>query len=223
MKRIKDLTLFAAIALFCAPGQVRADVGYDILVDVGYSFNVSGIGGTASPDSAWARFTNVGASSFNGSITATGAAASGPGNDVNGVFSGILNPGDNAFFVMGPESSNQGGFNKVSGNPDNGIQLALNGTFTLGVDSAAAAHSIFDKDIHSGVFRTNPFGVTLDNYIMQGGDPFGRDTGDDYEVAQTPAAFHWAHSVQGSVPEPSLVVLALSVLSGGLISLRRRK
>ena len=223
MKHIKGMAVLATVALSYLPSLARADVGYDILVDVGYSFNVSGIGGTASPDSAWARFTNVGTSSFNGSITATGAAASGSANDVNGVFSGILNPGDNAFFVMGPESSNQGGFNKVAGSPDNGIQLALNGTFTLGPDSAAASHSIFDKDIHSGVFRTNPFGVDLDNYIMQGGDPFGRDTGDDYEVSQTPAAFHWVHVVQGTVPEPSSVVLGLSLLGSGLLTLRRRK
>jgi hypothetical protein len=37
----------------------------------------------------------------------------------------------------------------------------------------------------------NGLGVVLDNYILQGGDPFGRDTGDPVEVAQAHATFQF--------------------------------
>jgi hypothetical protein len=67
---------------------------------------------------------------------------------------------------------------------DLGIQIDISGTFS---DSTVLSPTtLFDKDIHSGVPRTNPFGVTLDNYVLQGGDPFGRDTGDGFEVTQAP-------------------------------------
>jgi hypothetical protein len=52
--------------------------------------------------------------------------------------------------------------------------------------------SIYDKDIHSGVFRdvnAPPSGlvgapVLSDSYVLQGGDPYGGDTGDAFEVTQ---------------------------------------
>ena len=65
----------------------------------------------------------------------------------------------------------------------------MNGTATLGLQSQPVVRSIFDKDIHSGVPRTNPFGETLDNYILQGGSSTGADTGDAYETTQAPGPF----------------------------------
>jgi hypothetical protein len=49
--------------------------------------------------------------------------------------------------------------------------------------STGISGSIYDKDIHSGVFGLAN-GTLSDSYVLQGGDPFGGDTGDSYEVAQ---------------------------------------
>jgi hypothetical protein len=61
-------------------------------------------------------------------------------------------------------------------------------------DSAGINGSIYDKDIHSGTLRdvhASPsilFGpeVLSDSYVLQGGDPYGGDTGDSFEVTQAP-------------------------------------
>jgi PEP-CTERM motif len=78
--------------------------------------------------------------------------------------------------------------------------------------------SIDDRDIHSGVFQTNPFGVSLDNYILQGGDPFGRDTQDAYEVAQTPGPFQFSEVV----PEPASILLITIGIAGLAVGRRFR-
>lgn len=44
---------------------------------------------------------------------------------------------------------------------------------------------IYDMDIHSGVFRS-ALGTSSDSYVLQGGDPYGGDTQDAFEVSQTP-------------------------------------
>jgi hypothetical protein len=80
-----------------------------------------------------------------------------------------------------------------------GAQFFMTGAVALGGDSEAVDLSIFDKDIHSGVPRTNPYAVLLDNYILQGGDPYGRDTGDGYEVTQAPGPFQFAQT--GGAPQ----------------------
>ena len=66
-------------------------------------------------------------------------------------------------------------------------------TFTGTGASAGMSGSIYDKDIHSGVFRdvnappsglSGPLGTLSDSYVLQGGDPFGGDTQDNFEVSQ---------------------------------------
>jgi hypothetical protein len=51
--------------------------------------------------------------------------------------------------------------------------------------SGTLSGSIYDKDIHSGVFRSAN-GTLSDSYVLQGGDPYGGDTGDAFEVTQAP-------------------------------------
>lgn len=74
---------------------------------------------------------------------------------------------------------------------------ALAAPVTLGAKiefTGSASGSIYDKDIHSGVFRDThaaPSGlvgapVLSDSYVLQGGDPDGGDTGDAFEVTQAP-------------------------------------
>ena len=72
--------------------------------------------------------------------------------------------------------------------------------------------AVADRDIHSGVFRTDPYGLATDSFVLQGGDPWGFDAGDAFELSQA-----WGHyaflgpvAQAASVPEPAL---------GGLLSL----
>lgn len=133
------------------------------------------------------RITNNGPSTFVGTLGFIAVA----GNGANGTasYAVTLNPGDSASVSFNCESSNQVGWNGPTGTTQDGAEFVMNGTATLGVRSQPVARSIFDKDIHSGVPRTNPFGETLDNYILRGGSSTGADTGDDYETSQASGTF----------------------------------
>jgi hypothetical protein len=161
----------------------------------------------AGPDTSYFRITNNGLSTFTGNIGET--AVSTAGGDFSFSLPVILAPTNSIVLSTSPESSNVGGFNGPANDPSNpqpGINIFMNGTVSLGANSEPVALSILDRDIHSGVPRTSPLGVTLDNYILQGGDPFGRDNGDDFETTQAPGPFQF--SEQG-VPEPASFVLLI--------------
>ena len=152
------------------------------------------------PDTGYVRITNNGTSTFVGNIGFN--AVSCFGINFNNSFAVTLNPGDHHTFSFSPESSDFGGFNGPCLGAQDGAELFMTGTVSVGSDSQAVDLSIFDKDIHSGVPRLNPFGVTLDNYILQGGDPLGRDTGDAYEETQAPGNFQFAQVVAPPPDEP---------------------
>ena len=66
-----------------------------------------------------------------------------------------------------------------------GILFTASGT----LNGVPLSFSVNDSDVHSIVFRTNPFGVSLDNYIPQGGHTLDRDAKDPFEVTQARAFF----------------------------------
>jgi len=146
-------------------------------------------GPSGSPETGYARFSNGGTSTFAGTISMGGRA--GVGGDYNTPYSNTWGNGNMGSLSLMYETSNMGGWNKVSGGADDGILLSAQGTVSKDGFSAPVNLTVRDKDIHSGSFRTNPFGVNLDNYILQGGDPFGRDTGDSYETSQASGTFVW--------------------------------
>jgi hypothetical protein len=208
-----------AFMLTAIPSAIAAS--YKIDVTTHYSFSVpsgdyyfADFGGP-SPDTGFAIFTNSGTTTFDGSIGLTSESGSGPIYSYNHHV--ILAPGQTAVFAVNSESSNVGGFNNTSpGNPQDGVIMWMNGTFD---GSISGLLTVSDKDVHSGVFQTNPFGVSLDNYVLQGGDPFGRDTGDAFEVAQADGHFQFI----SVVPEPETYAMLLAGL--GLIGFmaNRRK
>jgi len=144
-------------------------------------------GPAGSPDTGFIRITNGGPSTFAGLIGFI--AEGGNGVDYSHLYSVTLNPGDHVSISINNESSNQGGYNGFSG-----AEFMMSGMVSLGANSQSVFLSIFDRDIHSGSPRTNPYGVTLDNFILQGGDSFGRDTGDGYETTQAPGPFQFAQA-----------------------------
>ena len=172
------------------------------------------VGDCGSPDTGWLSITNTGSTSFAGTATLFGVA---PSQTINLSITGTLAAGQSWVFNAGPESSNQGGYNHDDPNPNLGLLFSMNGT----LDGSAFANSIYDKDIHSGVFRVNPFGVNLDNYILQGGDPLGRDTTDGFEETQASGQFVWASNAP--VPEPETYALMLAGLGVlGFVARRKR-
>lgn len=212
--------LGAGLALLALAGAAQAGpLGYSLTGTVQYTFGCGSgnatVGSCGSPDTGWLRFTNTGASSFTGSATLSGVA---PGQTINLTIVGALAPGESWVFNAGPESSNVGGFNKQAGLADLGLLFSVNGT----VDGGALAASIYDSQIHSGVFATNPFGESVDSWVLQGGDPFGRDTGDNFETAQAAASFVWSARGTGTVPEPGALPLVLLATLGALAARRRR-
>ncbi|MCX6902292.1 MAG: HYR domain-containing protein, partial [Verrucomicrobia bacterium] len=168
---------------------------HDLSVEVGYE--AGGCGDSflycADLDSGFVIIKNNGPATFVGELRLDGVA--GTGGDVHDT-SGpgyTLAPGDSFRLEAGPASRAQGGFNKLTnvcsagcGTPDDGLLLSISGTAA----GLSLSFQILDKDIHSGTFQDNPYGVHLDNYILQGGDSCGRDTGDGFAVNQAHALLH---------------------------------
>ena len=207
---MKNLFLSVAVLGLFLSGSSAVQAGpvsYDFGGLAFYQFGdpvdlVSGSVYNASPDTGFVRITNNGSSTFTGTIGFTAMSAF--FGDLSSAYPVTLNPGDSMSFALSSESSNDGGFGGLFGGPQTGATFFMNGTVTLGAMSSSVSLSILDRDIHSGVPRTNPFGETLDNYILQGGTSVGFDTGDGYEVTQAPGAFQFA----SAVPEPATMTLA---------------
>jgi hypothetical protein len=145
----------------------------------------------ASPDTGFVRITNHGASTFTGTV-GFNAVTGHPGPlDFSNSFAVVLGPGDHHSYSFNGDSSDQGGWNAPQGTVQPGAQFFMKGTVSNGSNSEIVNLTILDQDIHSRAFRTNPQGVLLDNYILQGGDPLGRDTGDVYETTQSPGPFQF--------------------------------
>jgi hypothetical protein len=220
------VSIAICVCLGCLSAEVSkaSPVGYQFDGLAFYQFNDPGDLSPlalyhASPDTSFFRITNNGASKFTGNIGEL--AVSSGGTDRSFLVPVTLNPGDAIILSTSEESSNFNGWNGPGGdlaNPQPGIKILMQGTVSLGAMSELVDLSIYDRDIHSGVFQTNPFGVSLDNYIMQGGDPFGRDTQDAYEVAQTPGPFQFSEVV----PEPASILLITIGIAGLAVGRRFR-
>jgi hypothetical protein len=207
-------------------GASAAGVGYTLDVTTNYASALPGgtftDKGGPNPDTGYFTIKNNGLTTFTGTIGDI-AVSTGTG-DYSYSHGGLtLNPGDYVNFAVNQESSNQGGYNGPFGSPQPGVIIKINGTISDGVNSEVVALSVDDSSIHSGAFRTNPFGVTLDNYVLQGGDPIGRDTGDGYEETQAAGHFEFAEAA-AVAPTPAAALSGLAML-GGLAIVRsvRRK
>ena len=223
MKRILFAAAILGMLLTGADSVHAGALGYKLDVTTTYSDMLPGgtLGSyTPSPDTSFFTITNNGATTFTGTIGES--AASNFGGDFSYSISSLtLAPGASLNFVTSPESSNQGGFNGPFGSPQPGIQIQINGLIN---GTEAVALTVNDADIHSGMPQTNPFGTTLDSYVLQGGDNLGRDTGDSYEESQTPGQFEFLELPSGVTPEPaSLTLLAFGALGVIGYGWRKRK
>jgi hypothetical protein len=211
-------SLFSAVT-FGASGAQAASYVIDITTGYNFSNPFAGStflgGGGPGPDTGFVDITNSGSTTFIGTLGTV--AVSNFGGDASFSTSVTLAPGQSDSIAIGNESSNVGGFNGPFGVAQPGVQIFLNGLF----NGQGASLSVFDSNIHSGSPRTNPYGVTLDNYVLQGGDPFGRDTGDAFETSQSLGHYTFT----SATPLPAALPLMGSVLGGGFFAgmWRRRR
>jgi hypothetical protein len=202
-----------ALLLAAAAPAKAGPIGYTLDVTTFYQFGAPSpldYGYTGSPDSGYWTITNSGTSTFTGTIGQV-AVSNSDGDFSYSVPFLTLAPGQSLTFGSSTEGSNVGGFNGPFESPQPGVEIVLNGL----IDGVEAVNlSVFDKDIHSGVFRTAD-GHLSDSYVLQGGDPNGGDTGDAFETTQAPGHFEFFEAASSAVPAPG----ALTMLGCGLVSL----
>ena len=211
------MNFVGGLSVAAAASVCSASVAYSLDLETFYQTGAPSdrvAGPSGNPDTGFARFTNSGTSTFTGVFSLSGVDAG--GNSYNTTFNATIGAGATfGSMSITNESSNNGGFNKVSGQADLGVLIRFVGTVTDGVNTDSLNLTVYDGDVHSGSFRTNPFGVLVDSYVLQGGDPFGRDTEDAFEVSQAAGHFNWS-----VIPAPSAVgAFGLFAVTG----LRRRR
>ena len=121
----------------------------------------------------------------------------------------LLLPGQSVSIAIPDDASDVGGFNGPAYFFRPAVEITLNGTMSDGALSQAIALFVADADIHSGVSRTDSFGLTSDSFVLQGGDPWGFDPGDDFELSQAIGVYVFARAV----PEPGSAALLAAALS----------
>ncbi len=167
------------------------------------------------PDTGFLRIANTGPTAFRGTIR-TIAVSAFAGDLSFTLPNTTLAAGHSISIAMAFDSSDVGGYNGPAYFYRPGIQIYLSGVMTDGTDTMAVDLMVADRDIHSGVYRTTPSGLTTDSFVLQGGDPWGFDPGDAFELSQANGTFVF----RNPVPAPPATPLLLGLL--GLFSIKGR-
>lgn len=215
------------LALWPAPGR-SALISYSITLSTAFAaadpFKNRVDQGFIEPDTGFFQVANTGATTFSGVIgTMADSAFAGDLSYRTGTL--LLAPGASVSVAIPDDSSNVGGFNGPAYFLRPGVEIYLRGSVTDPTmppgEAATEAVDLLvaDADIHSGVFRTDPRGLTSDSFVLQGGDPWGFFTGNDYALSQTDGVFMFSQPVA----EPgSMAVLLVGLAGLSICAVQRR-
>lgn len=211
-----------AILLALLPGKVSAvPVGYAISIATAYALSNPFPNridrAFAKPDTGYLRMSNTGDTTFIGSVGTTAVTAF--AGDMSFSASGIvLAPGDSISIAIPDDASDVGGFNGPAFQARPGVKIWLHGVVSTGSESEPVDLTIADADIHSGVIRKDPLGLMTDSFVLQGGDPWGFDPGDAFELSQAQGNFVF----QQAAPEPAGIALFALPIAAPIARRRRR-
>lgn len=210
---MKNPLLLLAVMLTLWPHQgSAAPIGYSFTVATAYArdnpFPNRIDSAFVEPDTGYLNITNTGISTFIGTIGTIAVSAF--AGDLSFSRSGIsLTPGLGVSIAIPDDASDVGGFNGPAFFLRPGIEIYLNGIVTSGNAAEVVTLLVADADIHSGVVRTDSRGLVSDSFVLQGGDPWGFDAGDAFELRQANGTFVFNQAVT----EPgTLIVLLVPLL-----------
>ena len=209
----------ALVALLPTQGRA-APVGYALSIATAYAVSDPFPNridfAFVEPDTGYLQIANTGESTFVGSVGTIAVSAF--AGDLSFAASGIvLAPGDSISIAIPDDASDVGGFNGPAYFARPGVEIWLRGFVSLGGDTEAVDLLVADADIHSGVVRVAPSGLQTDSFVLQGGDPWGFDPGDAFELSQARGNFVFAQAA----PEPG--GLAIASLPLALLAVLRRR
>ncbi len=194
---------------------------------VGYSLDVTTAYATADPfanrldqsftetSTGYFQLLNTGTATFSGTVgTIAVSAFAGDLSFTSGLIT--LAPGNSVSVAIPDDSRQVGGFNGPAYFFRPGVEITLSGVVSDGISSQPVSLLVADADIHSGVPRTDGFGLTSDSFVLQGGDPWGFDAGAGFALGQANGVYTFA----AAVPEPRTFALLATGL--GLLAAQRR-
>jgi len=196
----------------CAP------VGYSLTVTTAYAdgdpFPNQIDAVFSEPETGFIQIANTGATTFSG-VVGTIAVSAFAGDLSFASGSLVLAPGVSVSIAMPDNSAFVGGFNGPAYYYRPGVEIYLDGTLSDGIGAEAVDLLIGDADIHSGVWRTDSRGLSSDSFVLQGGDPWGFDSGNGFAMSQADGVYVFSQAV----PEPGslgLMAAALATLAAAL-------
>ncbi len=122
-----------------------------------------------------------------------------------------LGPHQAVSVAIPDNSADVGGFNGPAYFYRPGVEIGINGRVTDGVSAEPVDLTIADANIQSGIYRTDPYGLTSDSFVLQGGDPWGFANPTGWALTLADGVY----VASGTVPEPG----GLAVFSVGLCAL----
>ncbi len=212
---------FLAVVALLPSVAIAAPVGYALSVTTAYTlgdpFPNRIDNAFTEPDTGYLQIANTGNTTFIGSVGTDAVSAF--AGDLSFSASGIvLAPGDSISIAIPFDASNVGGFNGPAYQARPGILIWMRGFVAAGALTEAISLAVADADIHSGMVRLDPLGLLTDSFVLQGGDPWGFDTGDAFEGSQAQGIFVF----QQAAPEPAGLAL-FGLPLAALIARRRRR
>nr|WP_294507928.1 PEP-CTERM sorting domain-containing protein [uncultured Rhodopila sp.] len=189
-----------------------APVGYSITVTTAYAngdpFPNQIDDVFSEPDTGFIEIANTGATVFSGVVgTVAVSAFAGDLSFASGPL--VLAPGAAVSIAMPDNSASVGGFNGAAYDYRPGVEIYLDGTLSDGVGSEAVDLQAADRDIHSGVWRTDSYGLTSDSFVLQGGDLWGFDSGNAFAMSQADGVYVFSQAA----PEPGSLGLMAAALA----------